>query len=70
MTKITILILAAMMLVSCGRTITSCPPVVEYDTTFSAQLAEELERSSAEQAWPRAVVDYHALREQLRKCLR
>ena len=68
MTKLTALILTVLLLSACAKTITSCPPIVEYDSAFSAQLAEELERSAAEQVWPRAIVDYHALREQLRKC--
>ena len=68
MTKLTALTLTALLLVSCGKTITSCPPIVEYTDEQQQQLAGELEAAPPTAFWPRAMVDYHALRQQLRKC--
>lgn len=68
MTKLTILTLTALLLISCGKTITSCPPLTTYTDEQEQQLAGEIKAAAPTAFWPRAMVDYHALRQQLRKC--
>lgn len=63
--------LAASLLTGCGTAaVYSCPPIVAYSPEFNARLADELEAMPAGTAVERAILDYAALRDQLRACRR
>jgi hypothetical protein len=47
-----------------------CPPVVSYDRTFQARLADEIQRLPLGTALERAMLDYAGLRDQTRACLK
>jgi len=63
------LVLSASLLSSCaGVGSSSCPPIVEYDTTFEAMLADELEALESDAIIVIAMVDYYKLRLQIEVC--
>lgn len=56
-------------LASCaGQAVSECPPLVAYDQATLDRLADELEAAPADAAWPAFIVDYRALRDQIRAC--
>jgi hypothetical protein len=46
-----------------------CPALIEYNSTFNRQLADEILDLPADSAVVRAVRDYISLRDQIRACL-
>lgn len=50
------------------RVVSECPPLLEYDPAMLDQLASELEAAPADAVWPAFIVDYRALRDQIRAC--
>lgn len=63
----TILLLS---LIGCGKTISSCPPLVDYTAEEQNQAADELEAGLArgDGMLPRMIGDYSLLRDQIRAC--
>ncbi len=45
-----------------------CPPVVEYDRSFLARAAKELDLLPPDSAIVEMLKDYHVMREQARAC--
>lgn len=68
------MLLAAVMSLSTGCASgvsnTACPPLRNYSQDFNARLAGELEMLPAESTLVIAMLDYTALRDQLRICQR
>lgn len=61
-------VLAALCLGACQLPGTACPAIVVYSNEFNARLADEVEAMPADSAALRAIRDYIAERDQLRKC--
>jgi hypothetical protein len=59
---------AMSLLAACAPASSSCPPVVSYDRTVLAQVADELDRLGPDSATARLLADYGVLREQVRAC--
>lgn len=53
---------------SCQTPITACPPIVAYSAEFNSALAAEVEQMPEDSAALRAIQDYIAERDQLKKC--
>ena len=68
------MLLAAVMSLSTGCASgvsnTACPPLRNYTEDFNARLAGELEQLPGDSALAAAMLDYTALRDQLRVCQR
>lgn len=60
-------LLAAFLVAGCLKTVVSeAPPLVEYDQATLNQLADEIEAAPPGAVWPRFIVDYRVLRDQIR----
>lgn len=67
-----LLVAATISLAGCGTTVsnTACPPLRGYTQNFNARLAGELGELPGDSALVTAMLDYTALRDQLRVCQR
>lgn len=50
------------------RTVTVCPPVVDYSRTFQARAADELDLLPSGSAIAEMLADYSVMRDQARAC--
>ncbi len=62
------LAIALAALAACARTISSCPPIVEYDQATRDRAADELQLLPEDSAIERLLDDYAVLRAQVRAC--
>ena len=67
-----LLVIATLSLTACAtapsRPSIVCQPVVTYDRTFQARLADEIQRLPPGAALEQAMLDYARLRDQARAC--
>ena len=75
MKKTVLLILAAVLLTGCEKTVyrtnleVYCPPLKSYSTDYNEALAQELEAlPEGYQAIPNTIADYVKLRDRIRSC--
>ena len=75
MKKTVLLIIAAVLLIGCEKTVyrtnleVYCPPLKSYSTDFNETLAAELDvLNEAYEAIPEVVTDYIKLRDRIRVC--
>ncbi len=62
------LVLSALWLTSCAGTVSSCPPLVEYEEEFEEQVIAELNALEGDAVLWIVVDDYRVLRNQIRAC--
>lgn len=60
--------IALLSLLGCAQAPSDCPPIVEYSPAFQAQLADEVQQQPEGAATVRALLDYAALRDEIRAC--
>lgn len=66
--RLMLLLTSGSLLTGCVQTVSSCPPLKTYTPEFNARLADEVEAMPEDSAALRAILDYAALRDQVKAC--